>query len=265
MAQETSRGPDWGVGHYENTAAQLLPAAQVVVDSAELQAGERVLDLGCGTGNAALLAADHDVTVTGVDPAARLLEVARDRAAAAHKDISFLSGDAAAIPLDDASVDVVLSVFAIIFAGDPVAAAAEVSRVLTTDGRLVLSSWPQTGAMVRMAGLAMNTIRQATGAPAPPAMLSWHIAEDLTKLLAPHGFQVKLEEHSLAVTAPSARQYLDKEFGNHPLAVAGLPILEKLGQAETLRARALELLEDANEDPHAFRITNPYVVAIARR
>jgi protein-L-isoaspartate O-methyltransferase len=48
--------PDWGVGHYEHTAAQLHPAARVVVDRAAPQPGERVVDVGCGTGNAALLA-----------------------------------------------------------------------------------------------------------------------------------------------------------------------------------------------------------------
>src|SRR5690349_14358449 len=60
-----SRGPrrcdnshmDWGLGRYESTAAQLAPAAQVVVDHAAVQAGERVVDVGCGTGNAALVAA----------------------------------------------------------------------------------------------------------------------------------------------------------------------------------------------------------------
>ena len=80
---------DWSVGHYESTADQLLPAAGVVVRSAALRTGERVLDLGCGTGNAALLAAEHSSRVTGVDPAERLLEVARARAAAEHKNVTF--------------------------------------------------------------------------------------------------------------------------------------------------------------------------------
>ena len=65
---------DWGIGHYETTAEQLFPAARAVVESAAIRPGERVLDLGCGTGNAALLAADRSGEVTGVDPASRLLE-----------------------------------------------------------------------------------------------------------------------------------------------------------------------------------------------
>jgi SAM-dependent methyltransferase len=74
---------DWGAGRDETTAAQLAPAAAVVVQRASLRPGERVLDLGCGTGNAALLAVRAGSAVTGVDPAARLLEVARNRAAGA--------------------------------------------------------------------------------------------------------------------------------------------------------------------------------------
>jgi 2-polyprenyl-3-methyl-5-hydroxy-6-metoxy-1,4-benzoquinol methylase len=79
---------DWGAGHYETTAAQLAPAAAVAVQRASLRSGERVLDLGCGTGNAALLAVRADTTVTGVDPAVRLLKVARDRAAAEGAEMS---------------------------------------------------------------------------------------------------------------------------------------------------------------------------------
>ncbi len=257
--------PDWSVGHYETTAAQLLPAADAVVRSAALRAGERVLDLGCGTGNAALLAAEHGLRVTGVDPAARLLESARSRAAAEHKKVTFLRGEAASLPVEETSADVVLSVFGVIFAGDPAAAAAEVSRVLTPEGRFVFSAWIPSGAIFQMNVLAAETVRQATGAPPPPAPFAWHDPGALTTLLAPFGFSVDVVPHSLAFTAPSARQFLDTETRNHPLAVTGLGILERLGQADALRARALEILEDGNEDPGSFRVTSPYIIAIARR
>ena len=63
---------DWSVGHHEETASQLLPAAELLVEEAAPLAGERVVDVGCGTGNAALLAAARGARVTGVDPALRL-------------------------------------------------------------------------------------------------------------------------------------------------------------------------------------------------
>jgi ubiquinone/menaquinone biosynthesis C-methylase UbiE len=81
----------------------------VVVEAAAPVAGERVVDVGCGTGNAALLAAERGAVVTGVDPAPRLLDVARAEAAARGLDVTFAPGQAAEIPLEDGEADVVLS------------------------------------------------------------------------------------------------------------------------------------------------------------
>ena len=120
---------DWSIGCYERTAAQLLPAAEAVVARAAPLAGELVVDVGCGTGNAALLAAARGARVIGVDPAARLLEVARAEAAARELEATFVAGEAAAIPLPEASADAVVSVFGVIFAPDAAAAAAELTRV----------------------------------------------------------------------------------------------------------------------------------------
>ena len=88
---------DWGLGRYEDTATRLEPAARVVVEAAAPVAGERVVDVGCGTGNAALLAAERGATVTGVDPAPRLLEVARAEAATRGLDATFAPGHAASV------------------------------------------------------------------------------------------------------------------------------------------------------------------------
>jgi ubiquinone/menaquinone biosynthesis C-methylase UbiE len=71
---------DWGAGHYEQTAAELEPVAHELVERAALRAGERVLDLACGTGGVALRAAAQGAQVIGVDGASRLLGVARERA-----------------------------------------------------------------------------------------------------------------------------------------------------------------------------------------
>jgi len=92
---------EWGAGRYERIAEQLLPAAEVVVEQAAPREGESVVDIGCGTGNAALLAADRGATVTGVDPAQRLLDVAAATAAERGLDATFRLGEAADIPLDD--------------------------------------------------------------------------------------------------------------------------------------------------------------------
>ncbi len=148
---------DWGLGHYERTAAQLAPASGVVVERAAPRGSERVLDLGCGTGNAALLAAARGATVTGVDPAPRLLEIARARAVDHGVDITFARGEAAALPMESGSVDVLLSVFGVTFAADPGAAAAEMARVTAPRGRIVLSAWP--------AGAVRQVVRMSTRIP----------------------------------------------------------------------------------------------------
>src|SRR3954470_6148685 len=116
---------DWSLGRYERTAEQLLPAARLVVERAAPSAGDRVVDVGCGTGNAALLAAERGARVTGVDPAARLLEGAAGRAASQGLDATFSRGDAASLPVADGTAGLTVSVFGAIFAPDPTAAAAE--------------------------------------------------------------------------------------------------------------------------------------------
>lgn len=257
---------DWSVGCYESSAehAQLLPAAKVVIDRAGLGPHDRVLDVGCGTGNAALLAAGRAAQVSGVDPATRLLDVARGRAAAEGKDVTFLPGHAGALPVGDSSVDVIVSVFAVIFAPDPAAAAAEMSRVLSPTGRIVLSAWLPAGTMFELNSAANSAICHALGAP-EPTPFAWHDGDALASLFAPHGLEVQTERHELGFTAPSAKEFFDVQAKTHPLAVAGLGVLGQFGQAETVRGRLLAILEEGNEEHDGFRITVPYVVVTGHR
>jgi SAM-dependent methyltransferase len=257
--------PDWGLGRYETIAAQLLPAAGAVVEAAGLRSGERVVDVGCGTGNAALLAAEHGTEVIGVDPAARLIEVAVGRAALQGAPATFHLGKAEALPLDDASADVILSVFGVIFASDAEAVAAEIGRVLKPDGRIAISAWLPTGAIFAMNATAAESVRRALGAPPQPRPFAWHDADALARLLQPRGFMLSLEEHELAFTAASAQEFLDQQMKDHPLAVAGIAVLDRLGQAQRVHDELQAILESGNEDPRGFRVTSRYVVATASR
>jgi SAM-dependent methyltransferase len=223
-----------------------------------------VVDVGCGTGNAALLAAARGARVVGVDPAARLLDVARERAKEQDLELELVPGDAAALPLGDGEADVVLSVFGVIFAPDPAAAAAEIARVTAPTGRIVLTAWVPGGAISDAVRAAQQTVRRVLGVPAGPPSFAWHDAEALGGLLAPLGFEVVVDEQRLAFAAPSAREFLEGEAG-HPLAVASRPLLESSGEAEPLRERMLSIYEAANEDPSAFRVTSRYILATARR
>jgi SAM-dependent methyltransferase len=254
--------PDWGVGHYEHTAAQLLPAARVVVDRAAPEPGECVVDVGCGTGNAALLAAERGARVVGVDPAARLLEVAAADAAARGLDASFVPGEAAALPLGDGDADVLLSVFGVIFAPDPAAAAAEMARVTAPGGRIVLSAWIPGGTVSEAVRASREAVANALGAPPPAPGFPWHERDALAELFGPHGFGVRdLDEHSISFGARSARDFLEGESANHPLAVTGRAVLEPRGEVAALDQRILAIYEAGNEDPDGFRVTSRYVVA----
>jgi SAM-dependent methyltransferase len=255
---------DWSVGHYERTAEQLMPAAEALIEVSAPGEGERVVDVGCGTGNAALLAAARGARVTGVDPASRLLQVARERAAAEGREAEFVEGDGASIPLGDGEADLVLSVFGVIFAPDPPSALAEMARVCAADGRIVLTAWIPDGAISRMARISRDAVTRALGAPPTGAPFPWHERDALAELLQPQGFSLTTEERSISFTGESPAAYLDAE-SEHPLAVAARAVVEPRGEGEELRARMLEVLEEGNEDPQGFRVTSRYVITAARR
>lgn len=254
---------DWGLGRYESTAGRLAAAAAETVEAADVRAGERVVDVGCGTGNAALLAAARGCEVTGVDPTPRLLDVARARAAAEGLDAAFAQGEAAALPLADDSADAVLSVFAVIFAPDPAAAAAELARVAAPGGRIVLTAWVPEGPIHDYVAIMLSALAEAAGRPPEPPPFAWHDRDALTGLFGPLGLAVELSERAIAFTDVSARAYLETELRDHPMAVAGSAVLGRTGRLDEVFERALAVLEAANEDPAAFRVTSRFVVCRA--
>jgi SAM-dependent methyltransferase len=253
---------DWGLGSYERTAMQLAPAAGAAVEAAEILPGDRVLDVGCGTGNAALLAAMHGARATGLDPAVRLLEVARGRAASAGIDADWVRGDALDLPFVDDTFDATLSVFGVIFAAPPEQAVAELVRVTAPQGRIVLTTWVGDGALANARGLLDTAIAAATddaaagddGAVADRA-LDWGDQEDLRALFAPHGVVPEADPFPHAFTADSATALADEWLALHPLWVSARPILGDEAYA-ALREPLIDALEAGNEDPQAFRVTS---------
>jgi len=255
----------WDLGSYERVAEQLLPAAEVAVARLAPRSGERVLDLGCGTGNAALLAAQNGARVTGIDPSPRLLGVGRDEAARRRLDVSFIRGDATALPFRDGSVDAIISVFGVIFAPDAAAAAAEMTRVLAPNGRLVLSAWLPGGAIAEQAKVRRDAVAAATNAPPAAPPFDWHDLGAVTELLAPHGFSVEMHDEVLAFTDSSPRSFDENERRNHPMWVAARAVLEPLGRWKAASDEALRVLTEGNEDPAAFRVSSRYVVMTGQK
>nr|WP_239062955.1 class I SAM-dependent methyltransferase [Streptomyces sp. SID13031] len=236
-------------------------------------AGKRVVDLGTGTGNAALLAAERGAVVTGVDPAARLVEVARKRATERGLQAEFLIGDAASIPVEDGTADLLLSVFAVIFAPDADAAIAEMVRATAPDGVIRLTSWVPGGSMMAINGAAGKFMAEVFGSgPAPdpdaPKPLGWHDEPALQEAFAKHGFVVELERRSMNLTGKSPEEYLEKS-ARHPMAVSAAQALASRPDGNELQAelerRLLAAVREINEDPAALKVSNEYAIVTARR
>ena len=135
----------WASGDYHAVAARIMVVAERLVDTADLHAGWRVLDVATGSGNAAIAAARLGVASVGVDYVPSLLERARLRAAAEGLTVDLVEGDAEVLPFDDASFDAVTSVFGSMFAPDHERVAAELLRVTRPGGTIALASWTPDG------------------------------------------------------------------------------------------------------------------------
>lgn len=129
----------WGTdpeGWRDHAETHTEPLFRAVLDAAASAPGRRLLDVGCGTGGALVLAEGEGWTVSGVDVAEPLLELARERLS---PDAALLVAEADVLPFSDASFDAVIGVNAFQFAEDPVRALREAARVLVPGGRLVVS------------------------------------------------------------------------------------------------------------------------------
>ena len=242
---------DWSVGSYERTAERLEPAAERAVTALGLTGGERVLDVVCGTGNAALVAARTGAIVLGVDPAQRLIGVARARAAESGLDAAFALGDATALDAADGAFDAVVSVFGVIFA-DAQSAARELVRVTRPGGRIVVTTWMDAGPTPKV----MEAIRVATGGPERPA--TWSDPDVVRAVFAPH--EVTIEEDGIAFDAPSTEAYVEEQSRHHPMWLGLLPVLREAGKEAEVTAEITRIFAEANEDPAAFRTTSGYRV-----
>jgi SAM-dependent methyltransferase len=135
----------WASGDYSVVASRIVFQAEHLCETADIQAGWRVLDVATGSGNAALAAARRGCEVVGIDYVPALLQCGRDRAAAEQLDIQFVEGDAENLDFPDAFFDAVLSIYGVMFAPDHHRAAAELIRVCRPGGRIALASWTPDG------------------------------------------------------------------------------------------------------------------------
>ena len=165
------------------TAALTTPVAGHLVDFASVGAGEKVLDVGCGTGVAAVSAAMRGATVAGLDLTPELLSHARENEKIAGcGPIEWTEGDAERLPYPDSSFDVVLSQFGHMFAPRPDVALAEMRRVLKPGGRIAFATWPPEHFVGRFFALvARHSPPPPEGAVPPPL---WGLVPVVTERLS---------------------------------------------------------------------------------
>jgi SAM-dependent methyltransferase len=239
-----------------------------VVERARVAPGERVLDVACGTGNAALLAAARGASeVVGVDAEPALLDVAAVRAAEVRAPIDWRVGDAAALPgVADGTFDAVVSVFGAMYAADQAGAARELARAVAPGaGRVVLASW-SPGSLMPAMGAALAPLL-----PAPPEGASppsrWGDPDAVGALLCDAGLEVadhRAEHLTLALPdRMNAVAFLVRTAGN---VLAERPRLEREGRWGELLAAlgGLVAQRDAGVDGRVA-LRCDYLLVEARR
>jgi SAM-dependent methyltransferase len=192
----------WGNGPYQRVTETLSDIHERVIERLAPGPDVRWLDLACGTGAVAELAAAAGATVTGIDLAPALIDTARERAAAEELEIDYQVGDCEVLGIPDASFDAVSSTCGVMFAPDHEASARELARVTRPGGRIALANWTPTGGLARM----FAVMRPFLPAPPPSNPFDWGDERRVRELLG-DAFELDIEEHVSTLRIPSGEAY----------------------------------------------------------
>jgi SAM-dependent methyltransferase len=191
-----------------------------VADAAGIGAGDKVLDVGCGTGvlaREALRRAGGEGQVVGLDLNEGMLAVA----ARTEPGVAWRSGDAASLPFEDASFDVVVSQFALMYFPDRVAALREMWRTLAPGGRLAVAAW---AAIARARGyqILVDVAARQCGPEAADVLAAPFVLGDpaeLARLFADSGVPgAEVTLHEGSIRFPSVTEFIRVEVKGSPLA-----------------------------------------------
>jgi SAM-dependent methyltransferase len=192
----------WGNGPYQRVTETLPDIHACVIERLEPGPGVSWLDLACGTGAVAELAAAAGATVTGIDLAPALIDTARERAAERGLQIDYRLGDCEALDVPDDSFDAVSSTCGVMFSPDHQASARELARVTRPCGRIALANWTPTGGLARM----FAVMRPFLPAPPPSNPFDWGDEEHVVELLG-DAFDLDIEEHVSTLRVASGEAY----------------------------------------------------------
>ncbi|HJS34051.1 MAG TPA: class I SAM-dependent methyltransferase, partial [Pseudoxanthomonas sp.] len=169
----------WSSGNYAVVGTTLQIVGERLAEAVDLRWDERVLDVAAGNGNATLAAARRGGQVVSTDYVPSLLDLGQARAEAEQLQVAFAEADAQALPFADASFDVVLSTFGVMFTPDHARAAGELARVCRPGGRIGLANWTPEGFIGQMFKVLGRHIAPPAGVQ-PPSL--WGTAAHVQSL-----------------------------------------------------------------------------------
>jgi SAM-dependent methyltransferase len=196
-----------GWAHFAPLQAITTEPAAHLVQHAGIQAGQRVLDIACGTGVVSVTAARRGARVTALDLTPELLAVARLNAGIAAVDVDWHEGDVEALPFEAGAFDVVVSQFGHMFAPRPDVAIGEMLRVLKPGGVIAFSTWPPELAIGRMFALTARYMPPPPPGVAPPPL--WGDPAVIRERLGSAVRDIRFDRATVLVAALSVQHQRD--------------------------------------------------------
>ncbi len=259
---KTQQQASWTAGDYALIGSRLVIVSELLCEAVDLRAGQRVLDVATGHGNAALAAARRECDVTGIDFTPALLEQARGRAAAEHLPVHFQEGDAEELPFADGTFDAVLSTFGVSLVADQHKGAQEVLRVCRNGGKIGLANWAPTNANV-----AEDRVLDMYFPPAPGAPRSlWGSEEGLRDLLGDRVTSLRVTPRNVLYRFRSVEAYVDTVLTSFGPAMQRLEKLTGDRQNELRRdlAEALDAYNQSGDETLVLPFDYLETVAVKR-
>ena len=218
----------WETGTYSKFAAQYLPMAGQLVETTGVDTDDHVLDVGCGTGNVAITAANRGATVTGVDITPSMLERARTNATIADTDeIDWYEGDAVDLPFEENAFDVTLSAIGHMYAEPPDAAARELLRVTRPGGRVGFTSWTPTSLLPVLAGHVLTHLPKTAQPEFSEPPFLWGDRDAVTRRLEANTDHLSFETKTVTYPALSPGHFWEDLAEHSGLIVELLDEIEE--------------------------------------
>jgi SAM-dependent methyltransferase len=196
----------WSAGDYAVIGTTLQIVGETLCESLDLRAGERVLDVAAGNGNATLAAARRWCDVVSTDYVGALLERGKARASAEGLAVRFEEADAENLPYAHGSFDVVLSTFGVMFTPNQEKAASELVRVCRTGGKIGLANWTPTGFIGELFKVMGRYIPPPAGVRPPPL---WGTEERLRELFGERIAKLEVQRKKFVFRYRSPQHWLD--------------------------------------------------------